>query len=226
MVAFSSFQYKFATSDRELWTRLLNKGFSARSASVTLQINDTDDISRKITFGANSNFENFLNEYPTVQNVTVFFDQIWDQTLFWNCLPTIDQWSEQPEPQSSLDLCQKAVSGISFNGNDNGCYEVGIQQNIDIPFEYIKWIMVQVHKRTPVECLYYSPNKQVIHVMFVAGSRWIITPNLISNHVGLVFDYDDGFLPDVFGFRTCTDEMVADFNTWKTDKSKEVFQLH
>lgn len=232
MMCFTTFQYKFNYADKELWANILNHGFKDVEGCVVLQINDTDTVTRSIIFGNNNNLIDFITKYQSLWTctqskfgqITVTFDTIWDQTLFWNCLPIIDPWLSESivEPDNDVDKCNIAISKISEYATQNPRLEMLINDNIDIPFEYIKWIILQVHKINAVKSLYLSPDSKQLHIMFVAGTRWLITPTNITNAIVGNFDYDDGFSSNKV---IHTAEMLNDYNKWKLDKTKPLFKL-
>ena len=229
MVCFASFRYVFPISKKTMWTGLINRGFKGCTTRVELKIDTKTNIGRDIEFGDNTNFANFINEFPNATECTVMFDRIWDEMLFWNSMPSIDRWvNMQISAPNETDMhrCQTAVNALTEQGKYPGGYEIAIHAKMDIPFDHIKWIMCEVHKVTPIQNIYYSPSSQQVNVRFRdSHGRYSFTPTTLTNCAGVVFDYDDGFTSH-FGSKTWCDEMEADFATWKERQDTEIFKLY
>lgn len=225
MAAFS-FRYEFSKSEKDLWIPLLDKGFKGVKGTVTLSPNED---TKKIKFGHKNDFRDFLESATKYDKVTVIFEKIWDQLLFWNSLPSIDGWTRQKisTPKSNeLDRCNKTVKDILEFVDREPTTQEFLDKQFDFSFDHIKWILLKVHESVPIRKIYLSPKTKIVHIMFENHGIYIIINNRITNGIGLVFDYDDGFTKDVFGNDCWTNELLEDYNKWKKDKTKKLFHLH
>jgi hypothetical protein len=224
------FEYTFSYAKRNVWIILMNRGFDGETGRACAKLDTNTSITRDILFGENDNFAKFLDICPVSTSVcTVGFGPMWVETLFWNSLPKIDKWLSHPVaiPDAALMYkCQVAVNTIINYGRGRGFAENYVETQVDIPFIYIKWIMCEVHKTSPIKSIYYSPSSETLHVKFKAGSHYTITTKSISNESGIRFHYNNGFKGPYPDEKPWTVEMEMDYEAWKLRQDTDIFNLY
>lgn len=218
MVCFQQFAYTFKLIDEQYWFKLLSKALYDIKVTIIFKFNTKEEnLECKLKLLEINSFSELLsNTNEDFENIIVKVDtgRIWDQKIFWNMTPTLQETSEF--------VTKDAKTIYDFISGYESYHYLSIEQNCFIDFTKIRETLLGLNKIAPIKKLYCSPKSKMLFIYFESNHRIIVSEKMLCNSLSICFDLDDGFVPNAYDYNNATTEMINDFNKWNVDDNNEI----